>query len=92
MQQFNIHFVQIPRWQIVLGAGLLIALLLTLFILALGIFFLVLPLFLVGGALAYFFGGRALKTGQAPNDRIIEVDYRIIESKRLDKDRNEGSS
>jgi len=92
MQQLNIRFIQIPRWQIALGAGLLIALLLTLFILALGIFFLVLPIFLIGGALAYFFGGRALKTRPTPNDRVLEVDYRVIEPERLDKDRNGGSS
>jgi hypothetical protein len=89
MQQFSIRFYQIPRWQLILGTGLFIVLLLTLFIFALGVFLLVLPVFLLAGALAYFFGGRRLNSQPDSRNDVIETEYRVIEQTRLNKDRDE---
>jgi uncharacterized membrane protein len=89
MQQFQFRVLQIPRWQLALGAGLLLALLLALVILALGVFLLVLPVVIVAGALAYFFGGRRLKTNPDNDDRTIVADYRVIEQKQIDRNDHE---
>jgi uncharacterized membrane protein len=85
MQQFHFRVFRIPRWQMALGVGLFLALLLALIVLALGIFLLVLPVLVVMGALAYFFGGRSLKSDPNEDDRTIEADYRVIEQKQLDR-------
>jgi hypothetical protein len=89
MQQFSIRFYQIPRWQLILGTGLFIALLLTMFIFALGVFLLVLPVLVLAGALAYFFGDRRLKSQPDSRNDVIETEYRVIEQTRLNKDRDE---
>jgi len=89
MQQFNIRFYQIPRWQLMLGAGFFIALLLALFIVTLGVFLLVLPVLVAAGALAYFFGGRPLKSQSNSYADVIEANYRVIEQKRFEKKRDE---
>jgi hypothetical protein len=80
--QFRI--VEIPRWKLALGAVLVLALLLALFLLAAGIFLLVLPVAVVAGAIAYLFGGRT-RERDFP-DGVIEAEYREIEPKQLEKD------
>lgn len=85
MQQFQFRVFQIPRWQMALSVGLFLTLLLVLVILALGVFLFILPVVIVAGALAYFFGGRQLKTNPNEADHTIEADYRIIEQKQIDK-------
>jgi len=82
--EFRIHFIRIPRWQLMLGAGLVLALLTAFFVLALGIFLLLLPIVAVAGALFYLFGGRPPVAGQAPHDRVIDADYRVIERERVE--------
>lgn len=70
-----------------LGIGLFLALLVGLLILALGVFLLVLPVVVVGGVLAYFFGGRRLQP--ANDDQTIEADYRVIEQEQIDRSKHE---
>jgi hypothetical protein len=90
MQEHRIRFVRIRRWQIVLGAGLILALIAAFFVLALGVFLLLLPVLAVAAAVFYLFGGRRPPVGSesAANDRIIDGDYRVIEQDRLDHHRD----
>ncbi len=82
--------VQISGWKLALGALLLGALLFALFILAAGVFLLVLPVAAIIGALAYLFGGRTKAKDFPGGDfsgGIIETEYREVEQKQLDQDR-----
>jgi hypothetical protein len=81
----HVRFFQIPRWKIALGAILFAALLIALFILAAGVFLLVLPIAAIAGAMAYLFGGRKKPSG--PSDGIIEAEYREIDQKELERDK-----
>ena len=88
MREFHIRLIRIPRWQILLGAGLIFALIIAFFVLALGIFLLLLPALAVAGAAAYLFGGRRPPVrGKRSNDRIIEGEYRVVERDRVDDGR-----
>jgi hypothetical protein len=86
MPEFRVRFVRIPRWQIMLGAGLIFTLIVAFFVLALGIFLLLLPVLAIAAAIFYLFGGRRQPVGResAANDRIIDGDYRVVEQDRLD--------
>jgi hypothetical protein len=90
MPQFRIRFVRIPRWQIMLGAGLAFALMIAFFVLAFGIFLLLLPVLAIAGAIFYLFGGRRSPVGRdgAANDRIIDGEYRVVEQDRIDHHRD----
>lgn len=89
MQEFRIRVVRIPRWQIMLGAGLILALIVAFFVLALGIFLLLLPALALAAAIFYLFGGRRSPVrGGAVNDRIIDGEYRVVEKDRLDHRRD----
>jgi hypothetical protein len=84
MAEFRVHFIRIPRWQLMLGAGLGLALIAAFFVLALGIFLLLLPAVVAAGALFYLFGGRPSVADRAPHDRVIDADYRVIEQDRIE--------
>jgi hypothetical protein len=90
MQEFRIRIVRIPRWQIMLGAGLILALIGAFFVLALGIFLLLLPALALAAAIFYLFGGRRSPVGRggAANDRIIDGEYRVLGQDRLDHRRD----
>jgi hypothetical protein len=89
MHEFHIRFVRIPRWQLMLGAGLVFALIAAFFVLALGVFLLLLPALVIVGAIAYLFSGaRAPIDRGGTNDHIIDGEYRIVEQDRLE-DRRE---
>jgi hypothetical protein len=84
MPEFQVRFIRIPRWQILLGAGLVFVLIAAFFVFALGVFLLLLPVLAVAAAVFYLFGGRGrpVRGGDAANDRIIDGDYRVIEQDR----------
>jgi hypothetical protein len=90
MQEFRVRFVRIPRWQIMLGAGLVFTLIVAFFVLALGIFLLLLPALAIAGAIFYLFGGRRSPVGRdgAAKDRVIDGEYRVIEQDRFDHRRD----
>ena len=90
MQEFRVRFVRIPRWQIMLGAGLIFTLIVAFFVLALGIFLLLLPALAIAAAVFYLFGGRRPPVGSesAANDRIIDGEYRVVEQDRIDHRRD----
>jgi hypothetical protein len=81
----HVRYVNIPRWKLALGAMLFIGLLIALFILAAGVFLLILPVVAVTGALAYLFGGRTKKSDLP--DGVIEAEYREIKTRSLEKDK-----
>jgi hypothetical protein len=88
MQQFRIRVVQIPRWQIVLVAAVVSAILIALFVVAFGVFLLALPIFLLMGALAYLFGlWRPMARRPEAEGRIIDGEYRVVEEKRIEHER-----
>jgi len=90
MQQFQFRVFQLSSWQMTLAIGLIAALLLGLMILALGIFLLVLPVAIIGGVVAYFFGGKRVRRNDDPN--TIEAEYRVIEQNQIDRSKDERSS
>lgn len=81
--QFRV--VQISGWKLALAAVLVLALLFALFILAAGVFLLVLPVAAVAAAIAYLFGGRTGARGF--QDDAIEVKYREIDQKEVEQDK-----
>ena len=85
MPEFRVRFVRIRRWQFMLGAGLIFALIAAFFVLALGVFLLLLPVLAIAAAVFYLFGGRPPVGHGAANDRIIDGEYRVIEQDRLDQ-------
>jgi hypothetical protein len=87
MQQFHFRIVQIPRWQIVLMGAVVLALFAALTVVTFGILLLVLPVFLVLGALASLFGGRPISQREHADQQTIDADYRVIEEKRIDSSR-----
>jgi len=90
VQEFRIRVVRIPRWQLMLGAGLLFALIVAFFVLAFGVFLLLLPAFLIAGAIFYLFGGRRapIDRGGTARDRVIDGEYRVIEQDQLEDRRD----
>jgi len=89
MPEFHVRFVRIPRWQLVFGAGLVLALMAAFFLLAFGIFLFLLPALVLVGALAALFGGGREPVGRGRSgDRVIDGEYRIVERDRLEDGRD----
>jgi hypothetical protein len=91
MPEFQVRFIRIPRWQIMLGVGLVFVLIAAFFLFALGVFLLLLPVLAIAAAVFYLFGGRRPPVGgeSAANDRIIDGDYRVVEQDRLGHHRDQ---
>jgi hypothetical protein len=87
MTQYQVRFLQVPRWLMVVVGALAIAFAIALFLLSLTVFLLVLPVLAVAGGLYYLFGGR--RAARAPRaerrGEIIEGEYRVIESERPER-------
>ena len=87
---FVFRVVQISPWKLALGAALFFAFMIALFVLAAGVFLLILPVAAVAAALAYLFGSRTKRGNFPPRDYTdgeIEAEYREIETKQLEKDK-----
>jgi hypothetical protein len=84
-QQYQIRFVQIPRWLALIVGVLSIAFAVALFLLSLTVFLLVLPVLAVAGALYYFFGlpRTARHARREAGTQIIEGEYRVVRSERI---------
>ena len=95
MPQYQFRVVRIPRWQAILIGVVVLGALLALFVLALGVFLLVLPVILIAGAVMYFFGGRR-RANMPPwernvNDgRVIEAEYHEIDETRRKLEKKDG--
>jgi len=80
MAQYRIRMIQLKRWQVFLIAALVLALLATLLVVAVGAFLILFPIFVLVGALAYLFGfGRRRAPGRDGRGQTIETEYRVIE-------------
>jgi len=89
MQQYRFRIVQIPRWQIALLTAVVLAVVIALFVVAFGVILLVLPVFLVLGALAYLFGAARPVSPRAETDpRTIDVDYRVVDERKIERQRD----
>jgi hypothetical protein len=95
MNQYQFRVVQIPRWQAILIGVVVLGALLALFVLALGVFLLVLPVILIAGAVMYFFGGKS-RANMPPwernvdDGRVIEAEYREVDETRRKLEGKDG--
>jgi hypothetical protein len=89
MSQYQVRFLQIPRWLALTVGAFAVAFAIALFLLSLTVFLLILPVMAVTGALYYLFGRprRARKTPGASPPEIIEGDYRVVEPGRIEDER-----
>jgi hypothetical protein len=89
MSQYQVRFVQIPRWLALVVGALSIAFAVALFLLSLTVFLLVLPVLAVAGVLYYFFGlPRAARNARSDaGAQVIEGEYRVVRSERIDENR-----
>ena len=80
MAQYRIRTIQLKGWQVFLILALVLALLATLLVVAVGAFLILFPIFVRVGALAYLFGfGRRRAPGRDGRGQTIETEYRVIE-------------
>ncbi len=90
MAQFRIRTIQLKGWQVFLIFALVLALLATLLVVAVGAFLILFPIFVLAGALAYLFGfGRRRAPGRDGRGQTIETEYRVIEpdAKKIGRDK-----
>ena len=89
MPQYQVRFLQIPRWVALVVGALAIAFAIALFLLSLTVFLLVLPVLAVAGAIYYLFGPfRGTRRTSASSDHdVIDAEYRVIEPGRIDEER-----
>jgi hypothetical protein len=91
MPVYQIRSFRIPAWQLILVAAAGLALLVAFLVAAVGVLLLLLPVFVVAGAIAYLYGRfrqppRKARTSQFD---VIDAEYRVIENGR-DRSRQEG--
>ena len=87
MPQYRIRAFRIPTWQVILVAALALALVVAFFVAAVGIFLVLVPIFVLIGALAYLFAAfRGSRGRRDANRRTIEAEYRVIEQERIERE------
>jgi hypothetical protein len=85
----RVRLVRIPLWAAALIAGLILAIGTVLALVAVGVFLLIIPVILIAGVLYHLFGRgprRAAGDHPRPDGAIIEGDFRVIETERLELD------
>ena len=88
-QQYQVRFVQIPRWLAIAAGVLAVAFAVALFLLSLTVFLVLLPVMAIASGLYYLFARRrAPDKRHAAGVEIIEGDYRVIEPERIERERN----
>jgi hypothetical protein len=88
----RVRLLRMPPWLAVLMAVALLAILVTIAIVAFGVFLIVFPTLVIAGALFRLFGrGRVWPADHGPvsHPTIIEGEYRVIGTKRLDRDQSD---
>jgi hypothetical protein len=86
MPQYQFRLVRIPAWQVILIAALALALVAAFFVAAVGIFLVLVPLFVLIGAIAYLYAMfRGARARRAADRRTIEAEYRVIEQERIER-------
>jgi uncharacterized membrane protein len=87
-QQYQVRFLQIPRWLALVAGVLAIAFAVALFLLSLTVFLVLLPVVFVVGGLYYLFGWKRRPNVRQPHGvEIIEGEYRVVEPERIERDR-----
>jgi hypothetical protein len=90
MPQYQVRTLKIPRWVALVVGALAIAFAIALFLLSLTVFLLVLPVLAVAGAVYYLLGPfrGTRKPSAHPGYEVIDAEYRVIEPRRVDDERN----
>jgi hypothetical protein len=89
---YQVRFVRIPRWALVLAGLAAAAFAIALFLLSITVFLVMLPVIAIASGLYYLFGGKRMATRRGPdNPEIIEGEYRVVEPERIDRDRSPRS-
>jgi hypothetical protein len=81
---YRIRTFRIPGWQLVLLGAVALALIAAFFVAAVGIFLVLVPLFVLAGALAYLFGLFRAPRGPRGRGQIIETEYRVVDQRRIE--------
>jgi hypothetical protein len=93
-QQYQVRFVQIPRWLTIAAGVLAVAFAVALFLLSITVFLILLPVIAVASGLYYLFGRRrrAADVRHPDGVEIIEGEYRVVEPGRIEQDRDSQRS
>jgi hypothetical protein len=89
-QQYQVRFLQIPRWAAVLIGVAAVAFAIALVLLSLTVLLIALPVLAVIGGIYYLFGlprGRR-GAGERSGPEVIDAEYRVIEPTQIDRERN----
>ena len=87
-QNYQVRFLQIPRWAAVLVGVAALAFAVALFLLSLTVFLVLLPVIALASGLYYLFGRRRVaQPRHSGGVEIIEGEYRVVEPERIERDR-----
>jgi hypothetical protein len=90
--RYQLRFLQIPRWAVLLAGAAAIAFAIALLLLSVTVFLLLLPVIAIASGLYYLFGGRRVATRRDPGGaEIIEGEYRVVEPERIERERDPRS-
>jgi hypothetical protein len=82
---YRIRTFRLPAWQLILVGALALALVVAFFVAAVGIFLVLVPIFVLIGAIAYLVATfRRPRSRRDADRRTIETEYRVIEQERID--------
>ena len=89
---YQVRFVRIPRWALVLAGLAAAAFAIALFLLSVTVFLVLLPVIAIASGLYYLFGGKRVAKRHDPNGvEIIEGEYRVVEPERIERERGPRS-
>ena len=92
MNDGQIRFVRIPRWAIVLTGIAAAAFAIALFLVSITVFLVLLPIIAIASGLYYLFGRRPVSRRHGTRGvEIIDGEYRIVETERVERDRDRRS-
>lgn len=86
--RYQMRFVQIPRWALILAGLAAAAFAIALFLLSITVFLLLLPVIAIASGLYYLFGGKRVTPNRSGSGsvEIIEGEYRVVEPKQIERD------
>lgn len=89
-QQYQVRFLQVPRWAALLIGAAAVAFAIALFLLSLTVLLIALPVLAVIGGIYYLFGlpGGRRGAGERTNPDVIDAEYRVIEPTQIDRERD----
>jgi hypothetical protein len=92
-QQYQVRFFQIPRWAAILIGLAAAAFAIALVLLSLTVLLIAVPILAVIGGIYYLFNlpRRGKSAGEPFGPDVIDAEYRVIEQKQIDRERNPGN-